>query len=227
MLSFGSFAQRGFHDNERSDYSITPTADYVVKFSPTQLMAGQFTFSFEQNIHNKGSLELSVGATAGSIGFAPWVAMGPTYLNTSFNYNSNLGYSLSLGYRYYAWNPGGAQLHGFYLSPVLKFNVLRAEGSKQNQQPLTDSKLGFDAHLTTFTIQAGYQFIIGKEFTLDMYIGSGLGNRKVENTYTDFFYDENTTSYLPYESTSVKNSIFTSFVTGLKLGFGGKYNRTK
>ena len=214
------FGQRGIEENQRQ-VSTAKSADYTLKFAPSQLVSGQFNFSFENKIGAKSALELSVGPTLGTSGFAIFDALGDGLLNNLGNMEGKLGFNASLGYRYYVINRNEATLHGFYLSPVLKFNQLNLV---RTGEPFANSsdRQDIKSNLTTFTIQFGYQFVFNGGFVLDMYIGSGLGNRQKN---TEGFYSSEPGVTHSYNNTVSK--LYAPFTTGVRVGFGGNYKSNK
>ena len=224
LTVFSLSAQRGTKENERGISSNAETADFAVKFAPTQMISGQYNFSFESKIGPKSSMELSVGPTFGAFGLAFWDANGDAIPHDLFQNKAKLGINVSLGYRFYIIQPEGTSLHGLYLSPTFKFNQLNLLLIQEGG--LESLRQDVSTNLTSLTFQVGYQFVFKGGFVLDMYMGSGLGNRnrRVEGVHiADPMFGDPT----PYEFKNSRSNLYAVFTTGVRVGFGTNYKNNK
>ncbi len=198
---------------------------YAVKFAPVQMMSGQFNFSFEAAIHERGALEVSLGPTFGAVGFAPLDLFGITNSNIILG-NSKLGFNASLGYRYYAIKSPNTNLAGLYLSPVIKYNLLRSFDEEVFDSEFVFSRRSFSkANLFVFTVQTGYQFVFKSGLVLDMFVGTGFGHRSFASDQVMSNFDGQNT----YDTHSFiqKKDFYVAFTTGLRIGFGSQFKSKK
>lgn len=143
----------------------------IVKFLPVNLPLNSLSFEYERMINPKNSFELGLG-----------IPMNQTFVNKfSMDWseeeemsNDELGtFSLRAAYKHYTGNSMG--LKGFYYSPYLKYQNVSA--SARLVRTIDDDQGSFsydedyNAKINTFGIgiQFGYQFLIAKRVTLDLY----------------------------------------------------------
>jgi hypothetical protein len=152
----------------------------ALKFLPVNLALNGVSFEYERMINTKNSLELGL-----------CVPTNRTFVNKfSMDWsddeeisNDELGtFSIRFAYRHYT---GKSMLpKGFYLAPYLHFQSLNA---KADNIRTMDDDIGrisynenYDAKVSSFGLgcQLGYQFLIAKKVTLDLYflgLEGGIG----------------------------------------------------
>lgn len=169
LLSLAVVAQASAQ-RESDEYS-----SFAIKFTPSQFVMGEINFGYEQRIAPHSSLELSLGPTISEIGAAQllttdldeWDAPAGTT-----EHGSQLGYFVSLGYRYYPLSYAKAP-RGLYLSPEVKYRVYNT--SYIDNAELLDDQNGVVTQ-TMFRFNLGYHFWPGKRFSMDVFFGFGVSN---------------------------------------------------
>lgn len=216
-FSIGSFAQE-----ETGDFG---EKNFVLKFCPTQLAAGEFNFSYEQRIARIISLELEVGPTIsqfglnfgnqriwrGNDGLEIW-----DYNPIDEEANGAVGFHVSLAPKFYPVSEDN-QLKGLYLSPVFKYrkyNYINEDATGT----LDDAKSNIDQMIFRFNM--GFQFWPGDgNFSIDMYFGVGLGTFRINGSYMENYIDDQ--GNVQYRWGHYGDSgIRINLATGLKFGFG-------
>lgn len=199
--------------------------NYAIKFTPTQLMAGELNFSYEQRVAKRISLELEVGPTISQFGInfgnqRIWQGeLGVwDFRSLGSDADANVGFHVSLAPRFYPVSDEYS-MKGFYLSPLLKYR-------KYNytiQDPTSNLEITDKASIDqmVFRFNMGIQFWPrNSNFVLDMYFGVGLGTFSINGKYVHSHYDpvdyEYKTEWIPYRDSGVRFNI----ATGLRLGFG-------
>jgi hypothetical protein len=214
-VSFGTYSQ------EETEYS--GDKNFVLKFCPTQLVAGEFNFSYEQRIARIISLELEIGPTISQFGLnfgnqRLWQGdLGLwNYDAIDVNANAAIGFHASLAPKFYPASEDN-ELKGLYLAPMLKFRRYNYV-NEDDGGILSDAKSNIDQFIFRFNM--GFQFWPGDgNFSLDMYFGVGLGTfnihgQRYDNYVNDQGYVE--TKWTPYSD----NGIRFNAATGIKFGFG-------
>ena len=192
----------------------------VVKFSPTQMLAGEIHFAFEKQLTKHSSFEIAAGPTISNIAFGnvsshlidPW---GGGYAYES----SGLGFFTEAGYRYYPLDETEA-LNRFYLSPVAKFKLMNY-GLHDASGALSPTK-GSEMNLN-FSFNVGYQLWLSKSFAMDFYTGLGIGYQQVKSYYPEsIFVDPDWTFQWRDNSRSGARYVF-NFGVKVGIGQGGGY----
>ena len=182
------------------------------KFSPMQLIVGEFNLGFEAQTSIKTSIEIEVGPTISNVGFSRL-----TYIPEDGNNvteNSALGYFISLGLRYYPLEKTEA-LNRFYVSPVLKYRVYNytlSEGS------------GSLEDIQATKTQVKFHFIFGdqlwasKSFAFDFFLGPGIGFQEITNYDAAAFYEN--FDYTYYWDKKIESKPQLLLTAGVKIGLG-------
>lgn len=157
----------------------------IFKFLPVNLTLNSLSFEYERMINPKNSFELGLG-----------IPMNQTFVNKfSMDWSKDerisddeLGvFSLRVAYKHYTGK--SAEPKGFYYSPYFKYQTVSA--SAHNVRTVEDDLGSFsydedyDAEFNTFGVgfQLGYQFLIAKTVTLDLYfLGLEAGIANVDAT---------------------------------------------
>ncbi|MFT5859037.1 MAG: hypothetical protein ACI865_001133 [Flavobacteriaceae bacterium] len=222
-FTFSGIAQRDIviidkgNGSERAIFKKEPKLNEntrVVKFSPLQMIVGEINFSYEVQTSKKGSVEFGAGPTISNIGFGgqshiidPWGGQSET---TSF------GLFASAAYRYYPLD-GTEALNRFYVSPMLKFRLYNfgLNDLSQNLDPTTGNE-----QQVNFLLNFGYQAWVSKSFSMDFFVGMGLGMKTVNSAFADAIFDPVTNGYLYewHESSSTQARYL--FTMGMKVGIG-------
>jgi hypothetical protein len=143
----------------------------IFKFLPVNLTLNSLSFEYERMINPKNSFELGLG-----------IPMNQTFVNKfSMDWSKDeeisddeLGiFSLRAAFKHYTGK--STEPKGFYYSPYLKYQTVSA--SAHNVRTINDDVGSFsydedyDAKINTFGVgfQLGYQFLIAKMVTLDLY----------------------------------------------------------
>lgn len=153
----------------------------VVKFIPVNLSLNSLSFEFERMINPKNSLELGIGIPMNQ----PFVNKFSMDLSTEEQIsNDELGIlSLRAAYKHYTGK--SMEPKGFYYSPYVKYQTISASADKvrtiEDDKGTFTSNENYDAKINTFGIgfQLGYQFLISKRVTLDLYflgLEGGIAN---------------------------------------------------
>lgn len=212
-VSFGSYSQ------DDSGYR-----KFALKFSPTQLVAGEFNFSYEQRLAKIISLELEIGPTISQFG----LNMGNQKLwqgDLGFgNYDpidadaeASIGFHVSLAPRFYPAATDDTPMKGLYLSPVFKYR----QYNYINEDPmevLDNAKSSLSQMIFRFNM--GLQFWPGDgNFSLDMFFGVGLGTFDIKGQRINT-YDPGSGVWMTRWETYRDNGIRFNVATGIKFGFG-------
>ncbi len=215
--SFGAISQEVMEDSGEKNF--------VLKFCPTQLIAGEFNFSYEQRLARIISLELEVGPTIsqfglnfgnqrlwqGDDGLGFW-----QFQSIDSEAEPAIGFHASLAPKFYPASEDN-QLKGLYLSPVFKFRQYNYMNEDVNGV-LDDAKSHINQMIFRFNM--GFQFWPGDgNFSIDMYFGVGLGMFNLQGNYLDNYIDDQ--GNVQYRWSSYGDSgVRINLATGLKFGFG-------
>lgn len=211
----------GAYSQEVEEYS--GDKNFVLKFCPTQLAAGEFNFSYEQRIGRIISLELEVGPTISQFGLnfgnqRLWQGdLGLWNFDAiDQNANSSVGFHASLAPRFYPASEDN-QLKGLYLAPVFKFRKYNFT-NEDISGVLDDAKSNIDQLIFRFNM--GFQFWPGDgNFSLDMYFGVGLSTFNLRGQYIDSYVDNQGNAQSRWASYTDSGIRFNA-ATGIKFGFG-------
>jgi hypothetical protein len=156
-----------------------------VKFLPVNLPLNSLSFEYERMINPKNSFEMGLG-----------IPMNQTFVNKfSMDWseeekisNDELGvFSLRAAFKHYTGNSVGPV--GFYYSPYLKYQNVSASArivrTVDDDEGSSSYNEDYNAKINTFGIgiQFGYQFLIAKRVTLDLYfLGLEAGFAGVNGT---------------------------------------------
>lgn len=201
--------------------------NFVIKYSPTQLVAGEFNFSYEQRLARIISLELEVGPTISQFGLnfgnqKLW--QGDDGLGL-WNFDAidpdaraAMGFHVSLAPRFYPASDDN-MLKGLYLSPVFKFRKYNYV-NEDNSDVLADAKSYINQMIFRFNL--GFQFWPGdNNFSLDMYFGVGLGTFDIKGQYIETYeVTPGSGNWQTRWDTYKDNGLRFNAITGIKLGFG-------
>lgn len=217
IVSFGAYSQE---DAEMD----SGQKNFVLKFCPTQLVAGELNFSYEQRIARVFSLELEVGPTIsqfglnfgnqrlwrGNDGLEIW-----QFEPIDPEAKSAIGFHVSLAPKFYPVSEDN-ELKGLYLSPVFKYRKYNYINEDPNGT-IEDARANIDQMIFRFNL--GFQFWPGDgNFSLDMYFGVGLGTYNIQGNYLNYV-DNNGNPQLGWTSYNDTGIRFNA-ATGIKFGFG-------
>jgi hypothetical protein len=195
--------------------------NFVLKFCPTQLVAGEFNFSYEQRIASKFSLELEVGPTISQFGLnfgnqRLWRSDFWEFDPISTDAEAAVGFHVSLAPRFYPMSDDN-ELKGLYLSPVFKYRQYNYNSEDINGV-LDDARSSLSQAIFRFNM--GLQFWPGDgNFSIDMYFGVGLGTFTIKEQYLDSYVDDQGFVQTKWSS-STDTGIRLNAATGIKFGFG-------
>ncbi len=213
-LFFNAFTQQNYDVESK---------DFAVKFTPTQLMLGDFILGFEARTGNKSSIDINVGPTFGGFGFAPLLMIrGADISSDYFSVKSKVGASFSVGYRYYAVpSKTRGDLNGLYLNPTLQFKSLK--GVAEKNSPYGDTESTYKMTQFSGAIYVGYQFAYNNGFVLDVFMASGVALKKYESNkpYQILSEDGQSIELLNYKLSAKR--LTPHFNIGVRLGFGGNF----
>lgn len=187
----------------------------VIKFSPTQMLAGEIHFSFEKQLSKYTSFEIAAGPTISNIAFGnvnshfidPW---GGGYAYQT----SSLGFFTEVGYRYYPLDETEA-LNRFYLSPVAKFKLMNF--GLNDASGVLDPMKGNEMNLN-FSFNVGYQLWLSKSFSMDFYTGLGIGYQQIKSYYPESIFVSPDWTY-QWRDNSRSGARYV-FNFGVKVGIG-------
>lgn len=212
-VSFGSYSQ------DESGYR-----KFVLKFSPTQLVAGEFNFSYEQRLAKIISLELEVGPTISQFGLNMgnqklWqgdLGLG-NYKPIDPDAEASIGFHVSLAPRFYPAATEDNPMKGLYLSPVFKYRKYNYI-NEDDMEVLDNAKSSLSQMIFRFNM--GLQFWPGDgNFSLDMFFGIGLGTYEIKGQRVES-YDAGSgvwaTRWVGYQDNGIRFNV----ATGIKFGFG-------
>lgn len=194
---------------------------FVLKFCPTQLVAGEFNFSYEQRIARIFSLELEVGPTISQFGLnfgnqRLWRSDLWEFDPINQDAEAAIGFHVSLAPRFYPTSEDN-QLKGLYLSPVFKYRTYNYT-IEHVTGDLDDARASLSQAMFRFNM--GFQFWPGDgNFSIDMYFGVGLSTFTIKDQYVDSYVDNQGYVQSQWVSTS-DTGIRLNAATGLKFGFG-------
>jgi hypothetical protein len=153
----------------------------VIKWHPLSLYSGSVGIGYERAINERNSFDVTVRIPFEqnlNASFTEFIYPSDEY-SVSNSTTSTLG--LRLAYRHYT----GQQVapKGFYLEPYVSYQKIKP-GIEGNSGTKT-GKLSGSFTSTSGGLQLGYQFLIKKTVTIDLYfLGLGAGVTKAELTGT-------------------------------------------
>lgn len=203
---------RSHYKKERTFRKIQNTQVY--KFAPLNLLAGEILFGYERQLTAKGSFDVELGPTISKIGFGLDSHFGNVY-EPEIGEISGLGVVLGAGYRYYPLDDSEA-LNRFYVSPVFRYKVYNHK-IQDYSNFLTEVKKGNETN-ANFLFNFGYQAWISETFSIDMYMGVGIGMRTTRDYYYETYFEDNEWKYRWLEDN--RSGARYLFNAGIKVGIG-------
>ena len=192
--------------------------EYVMKFSPLQMIMGEINLGFEKRVDEMSSIEFEFGPTLSEVGFTvssnhytpdPW----------GFNYarrSTRMGVFGSVGYRFYPMD-NTIVLNRFYVSPVFKYRLYNF--SVEDYSKVLPAEKGSE-NQAIFTFNFGYQRWLSDHFSLDMFAGFGLAYEGHRDFYTESMYDGNTGQYTYKWVANNYSGVRFAATMGVKVGIG-------
>ena len=204
---FKSRKPRGIRLNENTQ---------VVKFAPLNLLAGEILFGYERQHGVKGSLDFELGPTISKIGFgfnSHWVdASLPSEHDIS-----GLGVVSGVSYRYYPLDETEA-LNRFYVAPQFRFKAMNHKVQDINGF-VPGVQRGTQMN-SNFFFNFGYQSWLSSTFSMDFYMGFGIGMRTERDYDLVTVFQDNEWVY-DWSETNSSGAVYV-FQLGLKVGIGSE-----
>lgn len=198
---------------------------FAVKFSPTQLAAGEFNFSYEQRLARLISMELEIGPTISQFGLnfgnqKLWQGdLGLwDFEPISSNASAAAGFHVSLAPRFYPSSDEN-QMKGLYLSPVFKFRQYNYSNNGDSYM-LDNARSSINQFIFRFNM--GLQFWPGDgNFSIDMFFGLGLGTFDIKGQHVGTVESPSGSgNFVSQWETYRDSGIRINAATGIKFGFG-------
>lgn len=212
-VSLGAWSQ--------SEEEYSGDKNFVIKFCPTQLVAGEFNFTYEQRLGRRLGLELEVGPTISQFGLnfgnqRLWRGEIWDFNPINQDAQSAVGFHVSLAPKFYPMSDDN-QLKGLYLSPMFKYRQYNYN-NKDINGVLDDTRSSLSQMIFRFNM--GFQFWPGDgNFSIDMFFGVGLSTFNIKDQYIDNYVDDQ--GYVQSKwSSSSNNGVRLNAATGVKFGFG-------
>jgi len=208
--------EKGRSRKEPKDHKIVDN-NYVMKFSPIQMLLGEINLGFEKVIDEMSSFEIELGPTVSEVGFSvnenhyngPWGSPGAQR-------ETAMGYFGSVAYRFYPMD-GMKVLNGFYVSPVIKYRLYNF-GLSDYSGLLGDTK-GSEGQ-AMFTFNVGVQRWYSDHFSMDFFAGLGLCQEVHKTAQVQYLYNGTTGEYdYSWDKYSYSGVRF-SATMGVKIGIG-------
>jgi hypothetical protein len=191
--------------------------DYVLKFSPLQMIMGEINFGFEKRVDEMSSIEFELGPTMSEIGLSVNDNhVYDPYGMPALNRNTKLGVFGSVGYRFYPMD-NTMVLNRFYVSPVFKYRLYNF--GITDYSGMLDDKKGSE-NQALFTFNFGYQKWLSDHFSLDMFAGLGLAYEGHKEYSVESIYDGNTGYYLYSWKENTYSGVRFALTMGVKVGIG-------
>ncbi|MDF1575840.1 MAG: hypothetical protein P1P86_11690 [Bacteroidales bacterium] len=211
--------------DDLSEPVILPPYKYVISIYPVKLFEGTLQLSVERVLNRGNSMELSVMATyASKDGIANYYLSNQSleYFSVIANdyipYNSEniSGLGGSLAWRNYLL-PGSkaeyAAPRGLYVAPIVMYRRLTLSGFDQvyNEEEEINEIIEVTQKLNVFSggFYAGWQFVLWKALTADVYVGGALRLSKYDG-------ESKFTKYSQLQNIDF-SGVMPSF--GIKVGF--------
>ncbi|MNJ86271.1 hypothetical protein D3C87_37620 [compost metagenome] len=214
VISFGAYSQ----DEMEME---SGEKRFVLKFCPTQLVAGEFNFSYEQRIARMVSLELEIGPTISQFGLnfgnqRLWQGEIWGFDAIDEDADPAIGIHASIAPRFYPASEDN-QLKGLYISPVFKYRRYNYTNKDLNYM-MTDGRSSIDQMMFRFNM--GFQFWPGNgNFSLDMFFGVGLSTFNIKGQQSYSYIDDQgivQSYWTSYSDTGIRFNL----ATGVRFGFG-------
>lgn len=218
FLACGSLPHSLFSatDLALSSDSTTSKRKFALKASPLQLLSGNFPLLFEWKAGKNVGFEVGGGATS----YDPFYELGRRIRepNGDIEVRPDLGFSASLGLRYYFSSNNPAMEGGYFsfMGEYRRYNDICAMCQTGWGQPQVNQLLFLkEARNQTYVrTLLGYQIITPSNFLIDLYLGLGLRYR-----YNQVVECVSETNGLRRPSLQTVQGITPTFSMGLKLGF--------
>jgi hypothetical protein len=193
--------------------------EYVIKFSPLQMVMGEINLGFEKRINELSSVEFELGPTLSEVGLRvtdDHFASDP--FGNSINRTTRMGLFASAGYRFYPMD-NTLVLNNFYVSPVFKYRLFNffMEDYSGNL-----SRVKGAVNQGMFTFNFGYQKWLSDHFSLDMFGGLGLCFESHREYDMIAIYDGNTGLYNYSWQENNYSGVRFAVTAGLKIGIGNE-----
>jgi hypothetical protein len=152
----------------------------VVKFLPMNLPMQSVSFEYERMIDPNYSLTIGIGIPVQGM------MMGKNGIDENLKMPAFSTMHIRAALRYYT---GKNMLpKGFYIEPYLKYQQIKGNAIYEGVNDLNYTYNGnLDAKINTFNlgVQFGYQFLISKRVTIDLYflgLEGGVANGRITST---------------------------------------------
>lgn len=158
----------------------------VIKILPINYVLNSYSLEYERMINPKNSFEFGIGLPSNQsmtdkYSYIDWSE------DDQFTNDKLKILSLRAAYRHYT---GKSNLpKGFYMAPFLKYQNVEATANRRHTEVEPEETIitneNYDFKINTFSLgfQIGYQFLIAKRVTLDLYFpGLEFGLGKVDAT---------------------------------------------
>lgn len=191
--------------------------NYVMKFSPIQMIRGEINLGFEKVIDQMSSFEIELGPTVSEVGLTvnenhyndPWNSQGA-------GRETAMGFFGSFAYRFYPMD-GMKVLNGLYVSPVIKYRLYNF-GLSDYSDILGDTK-GSEGQ-AMFTFNVGVQRWYSDHFSMDFFAGLGLCHEVHKTAQVQYLYNGTTGEYdYSWDRYSYAGVRLTATM-GIKIGIG-------
>ncbi len=181
---------------------------FVIKFTPTQLLAGEINFGAEFKTGERSSVEVEAGPTITQIGAGRFTTGYQDYFGAYPS--SGVGVFTSAAFRYYPADLYPS-LNRFYISPKVRY---RCYNTMYNFSGDTGTKRGAENQVG-FIFNAGLQTWLSDQFAIDYFVGLGIGY-SVSTSYQP--------NYGPMDSQVINKYVYRQtnyiFNIGVKVGIG-------
>ncbi len=215
--------ERHLEERANRDVSWKNERKWALKLSPLHMAVGDIGLYYEQRIGKKISIEVGGGVTISGIGgrladhtpdfidYDPIIECYPAYYSS---YSSEAGYLAALEFRIY---PGsGSAMNQFYLAPSVKYK--RYNFGVHDNYGTLDNYRGNDQRYNAY-FNCGLELWPGRSWMLDIFWGTGIGYRVVDDAQTSFEYVNG--EYVPMWVKSPSNNVDFLLNVGVKIGIGG------
>jgi hypothetical protein len=191
--------------------------DYVIKFSPLQMIMGEINLGFEKRVDEMSSIEFEFGPTLSEVGFS----VNSNHYNDPWGFNfsrrtTRAGVFGSVGYRFYPMD-NTVVLNRFYVSPVFKYRIYNF--GVEDYSKVLPSQKGSEGQ-AIFTFNFGYQKWLSDHFSLDMFAGFGLAFESHRDFFTESSYNDVTGTYTYKWVDNNYSGVRFAGTMGVKVGIG-------
>ncbi|MEI6062553.1 MAG: DUF3575 domain-containing protein [Bacteroidota bacterium] len=175
----------GFIPGAHSQESKSPKRDLkntirINLTNPLIFGSRSFIMGYERTVGKHQSFSVNLG----QFSLPKLFSINTDSLHNVSKSNKSSGFSLSADYRFYLAKENQYHSpHGIYIGPYTSFNYFdRKFDLHANTASFTgDLSTDFSFRVATLGFQLGYQFVIGRRFTLDLILfGPGISSYKVK-----------------------------------------------